>query len=147
MAEARTISALNRLLTILSRSFPMYLTYAPPWSPRGDEDQALVALRHIVADEEALCERIAETILDLGGQINVGEFPMQYTDLHDLSVDFVVRLARDYQKQDIAAIERCVDDLRLAPVAKALAQEAIGMAKGHLESLEELDGSESLQPA
>jgi hypothetical protein len=35
-------------------------------------------------------------------------------------------------------LEECVEQLRLAPAAQSLAAEALGTAKGHLESLEEL---------
>jgi hypothetical protein len=50
-------------------------------------------------------------------------------------------MAIAYQQQDIAEIEQCVDALRLAPMAHALAEEALGMAKGQLESLRELSGT------
>ena len=50
--------------------------------------------------------------------------------------------AIDYQKQDIADLEQCVDALRLAPAAQSLAAEALGMAKGHLESLRRAGAAE-----
>ena len=137
MDRADTNLALNRLLVILLRSFPMYLTHARPWTHDGDE-QALEVLEHIVADQQGLAERISEFILDSGGEVHTGEFPMDYTDRHDLSMQYIVRLAIDYQTRDVAAIKRLVDELRMAPAAKELAEEALGLAKGHLESLQEL---------
>jgi hypothetical protein len=67
-----------------------------------------------------------------------GEFPIEYTDSHDLSIDYLVQQAIDSQKQDIADLTRCVEALRLAPSAQSLASETLGMAKGNLETLEEL---------
>ena len=47
-----------------------------------------------------------------------------------------------YQKQDIAAIQQCVADLAGDPAGRALAEEVLGNARGHLESLEELLAAE-----
>ena len=63
---------------------------------------------------------------------------MLYTAWHDVSFDFVLDKMIDKQRQDITAIEECVEQLTLAPLAKSVAEEALGAAKGHLESLEEL---------
>lgn len=137
MTQATTTDTLNRLLAITCRSFPMYLTYARPWLRQGTE-QIAETLEHIVADQRALAERISEAIVDGDACPDTGEFPMEFTDLHDLSAEFIVRMAIEYQKRDVTAIEQVVDQLRLAPAALPLAEEALGMAKGHLESLEEL---------
>ncbi len=66
---------------------------------------------------------------------------MAFTDTHDLSLDYLLTEMAYYQKQDIAAIERCVADLAGDPEARALAEEALGNARGHLASLEELLGA------
>ena len=63
---------------------------------------------------------------------------MEFTDTHDLSLDYLLGKLAFYQKQDIAAIEQCVPDLAGDPQGRALAEEALGTARGHLESLEEL---------
>ena len=95
-------------------------------------------IEEIVAGQDALAERVSEHIFESGGLPDHGEFPIEFTDTHDLEIDFLIQEAIGYQKQDIADLEECVDALRLAPAAQSLAAEALGMAKGHLESLEEL---------
>jgi hypothetical protein len=125
-------ATLNRLLQIHYRSLPMYLASAKPWVPRGQE-KAAETLELVVADQKRTIEKITQALLDLGADIRVGEFPMVFTDMHDLSVDYVLKELVEAQRQDIAAIEVCVADLAGDP----LAQEALGAAKGHLESLEE----------
>ncbi len=137
MASAETINALNRLYAIHYRSLPMYLGYAKPYALRGDE-QARETLNHIVADQKAMVERIGEMILDMDAQMHEGEFPMEFTGYHDLTYDYLVQRMIDRQKIDIALIEQCADRLNTNPLAKALADEALGLAKGHLENLEEL---------
>jgi len=138
MTKLGTYHALNRLLTILYRSLPTYLTYASPWTHGGDE-KALATLRHIVEDQKQLAARVAQQILNIG-PTEIGEYPIEFLDTHDLSLDYLLKLLVQYQKKDVAAIERCVADLAGDRHAAALAEEALGAARGHLESLEELSG-------
>ncbi len=63
---------------------------------------------------------------------------MTFTDTHDLSLDYLVNELVDYQRQDIAAIEKCVVDLNADGNGRALAEEVLGNARGHFESLKEL---------
>jgi hypothetical protein len=136
MSNGQTLNLLNRLLAIHQRSFPMYLCSAPPFTGEPDE-MASDTLAQIVDDQTVMAKRITSLIVSSGGQPESGDFPMEFTDMHDLTIDFIVRRAVGYQVQDVASITACVDALRLSPVAHALAEEALGMAKGHLESLEE----------
>ena len=137
MSDVNTIDVLNQLLAIHQCSFIKYLTYARPFTRSGDEPTT-AAIEHIVTDQQAISERISALVVEAGGQIRSGEFPMEYTGQHDLAMVFLLRRAAEYQRHDIAAIEACVADLALAPTARSLAEEALGMARGHLESIEEL---------
>ena len=136
MNNGQTLNLLNRLLAIQQRSFPMYLCSAPPFAGEPDP-KASETLAQIVEDQTGMAKRIISLILSSGGQPESGDFPMEFTDMHDLTIDFIVRRAVGYQVQDIASVNACVDASRLVPTAHALAEEALGMAKGHLESLEE----------
>jgi hypothetical protein len=138
MNKLGTHQALNRLLTILYRSLPMYLTYACPWTHRGDE-QAVAVLRNIVEDQKQLANRIAQYILRIG-PIETGEYPSDYLDMHDLSLDYLITKLVEHQQRDVAALEQCVAELSRERPAAALAEEALGAARGHLEALEELAG-------
>jgi bacterioferritin (cytochrome b1) len=137
MSSPETIDVLNRVLTILWRSFPQYLRYARPYLPPGSE-HVVEMFAEIAAGQDALAERVHELILQSGALPDVAPFPMEFTDTHDLDIDYLIREAIGYQKQDIANLKQCAESLQLAPAAKTLAEEALGMAKGHLESLEEL---------
>jgi hypothetical protein len=128
---------LIRLLVLLSRSFPQYLAFARPWT-RGGDERAVETLEHIVHDQDRLKQQIVGYLSDNDVAPRFGEFPMEYTDTHDLDIEFLVKLAVRYQQQDISAIEACADQLRLAPAALPFAQESLGLAKGHLRLLEEL---------
>jgi hypothetical protein len=129
--------ALNRLLVIIYRSLPMYLADAVPWMHPGDE-KAKHVLNHIVTDYRMYSGRIVDSLLARRERCTFGEYPMTFTDTHDLSLDYLVNELVDYQRQDIAAIEKCVADLNADGNGRALAEEVLGNARGHLESLKEL---------
>ena len=137
MTSTTTTDALNRVLAILERSFTQYLRYARPYIPPGRERVSNI-LDTIVSGQDALAERVTHMIHEAGGLPDNGEFPIEYTDSHDLSIDFLIREAIEGQKRDIADLTQCVEQLRLAPAAQSLASEALGMAKGNLEVLQEL---------
>ncbi len=137
MIEPATVQNLNRLLAIVSRSFPQYLQFSRPYVAPG-RDHLIEALESIVADQDAIGERISQILLDAHAPLRTGEFPMDYTDKHDLDIDYLVGIAVEFQEQDIASIGQLVEQLQTAPAAKALAEESLGMAKGHLDSLQEL---------
>ncbi|MEX2306606.1 MAG: hypothetical protein WD738_03390 [Pirellulales bacterium] len=138
MSSLETIDILNQVLAILQRSFPQYMRYARPYIPPGRE-KVMQTIDEIVAGQDALAERVSQTVFESGGRPDTGEFPIELTDTHDLAIDFLVQEAIDYQKQDIADLAQCVEALRFAPLAQSLAAEALGLAKGHLESLAELE--------
>lgn len=137
MSEATTNHFLNRLIAMHNCSLPAYLTYAAPAWHRGDE-AAQETLRSVAADQRDTSERLAAMVTAQHGVIDNGEFPIYYTGYHDLSFDFLLKEIIKEQKEDIVQIEAVVAQLSMVPLAKALAEETLGAAKGHLESLEEL---------
>ena len=137
MAAQSTIDALNRLVAIHNRSLPMYLNYASPMWHRGDED-ARQTLEQIVAAQKATIARLGELILDMNGVVAPSSFPTVFTGYHDLSFEFLLTKLIAYQRRDMALIEECVGELTTMPIAKAVAEEALGEAQAHLEMLQEL---------
>jgi hypothetical protein len=138
--KADTVYWLNRLLAIHCKSFAQYLRWARPHVPAGRGEE-LEAVEAIALDQDVMAERISRMIVDGDALPRTGEFPMEFTDLHDLNIDYLIRAAVRYQEQDVAAIEQLVDRLHMAPSARAIAEEALGMGKGHLDTLRELTRS------
>lgn len=134
---SETLDKLNQLLAILKNSFPQYLQYSRPYVPPG-RGETLEALAAIALDQQSLADRVSRIVYEGGDLPQAGEFPIEFTDMHDLSVDFLVNATIFYQQQDVEAIARLVDQLQTAPAAKAIAEEALGLAKGHLDALREL---------
>jgi hypothetical protein len=137
MTQASLYPLLTQLLGILARSFPQYLRYSRPYVPPGQE-HVLETLHSIASDQDVLADRVRQMLTDGGAPLRSGEFPMEYTDTHDLGLDYQLASAIEYQQQDLQSIQELVSQLQAFPAAKSLAEETLGMAKGHLESLQEL---------
>ena len=135
----QTCSSLNRLSVALNRSLSGYLQYAPPWMNRDVEDVTLV-LKQIVSDQEATVDRIGTMIQAAGEDVDPGEFPIEFASLHDLSLDYLLTRMVDGQREIVSVCEQAVSELAADALAQAVAQEAVGTAKAHLDSLLELAG-------
>ena len=140
MSPPSTTEILNRLLVLHMRSLPMYLSYAPPYELSRHE-KAKVVLYRIVEDHKRTVDRLGTLILDSGGTIDYGEFPMSFTSLHDLSLSYLLKLLIERQQKHVFACEKLAEQLGMAPYAQAAAREVVGEAKGHLENLQELQAS------
>ena len=140
MSPPSAADILNRLLVLHERSLPMYLSYAPPADVQANP-RALAVLAQIVEDQRRTIDRLATLVLDGGGLVDYGEFPLAFTALHDLSLAYLLKLMIDRQRKLVAVSEKLADQLNLAPFAQAAAREAVGEAKGHLENLQELQTS------
>lgn len=137
MADA--VSHLNRLLAIHYRSLPMYLVDAGMWRSSLPHDEELgKAIDRLTADYRQTCARLAEAILDRHGAIEPSSFPMEFTDTNFLSLDYMLGEIIELHKLDMEEMRRIVLALGNDPDAKYLAQECLGAAKAHLETLEAL---------
>ena len=136
----RQIDPSQRLMQLLVhhyRSLPMFLTEAVPWTHRGDE-QATGVLLDIVEGQRDLSNRIAAELEQRGCPLDMGEYPMEFLDWHFLSLDFLLQRLVENQQHEVDAIARLSAELSDDAVAYHLSQEALGAAKGYLESLSEL---------
>jgi hypothetical protein len=125
MSPPSTTEILSRLLVLHGRSLPMYLSYAPP-NQLYHHPKAKAVLDQIVDDQKRTVDRLGMLILDHGGTVDYGEFPMSFTSLHDLSLTYLTRLLIDRQHKMVVVCERLADALAMAPYAQAAAREAVG---------------------
>lgn len=137
MTSPSTNEILTRLLAIHYRSLPMYLSYAPPWRAYG-QDEAERIMQRIVANQKRIVDRLGQMILDGGGLVSYGEFPMRFTAYHDVSFDFLLKILLERQQREVAVIEKYVGLLGASPMAHALAQETLGESQAHLDMLADL---------
>lgn len=137
MTSPSTTELLNRLLVLHARSLPVYLSYAPP-AELAAHPQARAVLDRIVQDHRRMADRLGALILEQGGTVDEGEFPLRFTAYNDLSLKYLLPVLIERQEKFIAACEKIADQLATAPYAQAVAREAVGEARGHLENLQEL---------
>ncbi len=142
MNATETNTFLNRLRIVHSRSLITYLRYAPPWI-RKDFHGVGDALETMADEVQRTADRLGEMILSGGGEILQGEFPLEFTGFHDLSIDYLLGILIQRQEHDITTIQECIEPLGSAPLAQALAEESLGAAKGNLDSLRELVAAQS----
>jgi hypothetical protein len=131
------VNVLNHLLAIHHRSLPVYVSNSRPWA-RPQDEPAVQAILEIAAAHRQMVDRIGAMVIELDGTVRFGEFPLRYADWHDLSIEFILARTIELQERDIVRITKCVEWLAAAPRARALAEEALGEAKAHLETLREL---------
>lgn len=143
MPDSPASSVLEQVVALLRRSFVQYLPYARPYYPQGCEG-AQQTLVELAIDQEQMAERLTEYLVQEGIVPRVGSFPMEFTSLHDLSIDYLLTRAIEFQQRDLATLEKLSLHLDKAPTTKAMVDQAIGMTYGHLESLAEaLDDCQS----
>lgn len=138
MAKVTVNELLNRVMVMHGRSLPMYLAYAAPFVSQGDEAASEV-LAQIVRDQKYLVEKFGDFLIDHDHAVGHGHWDMNFTSLHDVSLQYLLTEVVRRQKQLISDLTKYAEKLASFPAPKALVQEALGMAKGHLESLEELN--------
>ncbi|PHS07516.1 MAG: hypothetical protein COA78_13460 [Blastopirellula sp.] len=140
MMTPAAIRTLSHLAALHHHSLPMYLSYTRPWTRPGTEGK-LDVLQHMITDHQYAVEKIVHVLEETDTTIGLGEFPMEYTDLHDLSLAYLFGLLIETQNKLITEIEAGITQLENDTIAKEVAQECLGMAKGHVENLEEAASS------
>jgi hypothetical protein len=130
-------AVLNRLLVLHHRSLPMYVSQATPWVGPGYE-AAWEAVQSIAADHQMTSDRFGAMLLAADEVPAYGEFPMRYTALHDLALDYLLARIIDYERHLIRRIAECADLVRTSPAVQACVLESLGEAKAHLQLLEEV---------
>ncbi|MEK6233510.1 MAG: ferritin-like domain-containing protein [Planctomycetales bacterium] len=130
-----SLDVLNELLHLQYCSLPRYLTYGSPWEHRGNDD-ASVTVRRMAEDHERMSRRVAGFIYEQGGIPDSGEFPIDFAELHFLSLDYLLNEIVYYQRRELAEIKRLAEQAASDPQTLALVEETLGAEKAHLEDLE-----------
>ncbi|WDI39804.1 hypothetical protein [Bremerella sp. P1] len=139
MLPAKQFELLNQVAALHHRSLPTYLTYARPWVRSGSEANAAI-IEDIAADHHDLVQRILRVLEADDRPVMLGDFPMNYTDLNDLSLDFILQELMHYERRLLKTLEEIASWMDRDQSSYLLVNMAIGMAMGHLENLAEANG-------
>ena len=129
-------AALTELLALMRRSYPQYLKFAHPYARQVSGEREAV-LNDVAADQSLIADRAMQQLDALGVVPQRVEFPMEFTDSHDLSMDYLIERAIRCQELDLLALSELAEALPFNQSIRSLVDEAKGMTRGHLESLEE----------
>ena len=137
MSQPDPRQALIRLLATQGHSLPVYIVDARRPGAAGRKGSARRQLHQIATDRNANGEPNRRAHV-------AAIWPNRRRRISDavpastLSGQFSEFSGDHRPKRDIGVIERCVTDLESDPPGRALAEEALGAARGYLETLEEL---------
>ncbi|MGL4511881.1 MAG: hypothetical protein ACRCT8_02225 [Lacipirellulaceae bacterium] len=140
MPNRATIRTLKLAYKVLRAGLPQYLAYARPHVPLAD-GAVFTALQQVVAEQDELCERLADRLAHFATEPPLVEFPMEFTSTNDLAVRYTARRAADLLLDDAKRLRDCIDELALAPDDERLVAEAARATEAHAAKLKlALDG-------
>ena len=136
------IDILNRMLGIHNASLVSYIKYAEPWVAYGQEE-SMALVKDAIEDQERSVKMLGERILELGGIVQPGAFPLTFTSFHDVSLDYLLNVLLVTQQDDIDVLQQCVNSLVVDTRDRAIAEEILGNAQAHLETFQEIVSGET----
>lgn len=146
MPEIQHNGKLNQVLIDLGRSLLQYVGEAWPWtSPGHDADRA--ALDQLVARQKEQVARLTDLLLERGWQIDFGQYPVEYTDLHYVALDYLLGQLLVNEEGLVVeleeAIHTCIDD----PEAVQLLEHILAEERETLRRLREFAESRTATAA
>ena len=114
----------------------MYLEQARPWI--GDDQQHLqTLLGRLLSDQRLFAGRVALALRERHERPDPGPFPPAMRP--STTWPWIIFSSESPRPSaDVYAIEQCLHDLADATEIRALAEEILGNARGHLDNLEGL---------
>ena len=129
-----TCDILNTLVRMHGRSLASYVHHAKPYDA-SRHPEGMKMIEHVVADQREMMDRIAEEILSRGALVQPGGYPASFTSLNDLDFDYLLKRMIEHQRRDVQVIDGLLPSLQHDTKAHILAEESLGAAKAHLDSL------------
>ena len=119
MTEQQQNADLNALVIDLGRSLLQYVGEAWPWTDESSRDMQS-AVDDLVARQAALVKRIVNCLAAGNWAVDLGIYPAEYTDLHYVSLDFLLAQLI-HNADDLVAVireirRRISDDAAVAPL-------------------------------
>jgi hypothetical protein len=129
------LDVLGGLLRLLCRGLPVYLLEVRPWVSSADESLSK-ALARLVDDRRLYAGHVAQAILSRGGYPDPGPFPLKFTGLNDVSLEYLARTLHASLRADMEILQSYSRRLEEMPRLHALSEEILGNTRGHAEILE-----------
>lgn len=105
MPELARSSALNDVLVRLNRSLLQYAGESWPWTDAESAGERAV-VDSLVARQQAHVGRLAELLWERYWNVDFGVYPVEYTDLHYVALDYLLTLLVSSENDVLEEIER-----------------------------------------
>jgi hypothetical protein len=136
---------LNQVLVVMGRSLLQYSADAWPGTGSGAR-ASRSAVEALIPEQKAHIAHLADLLDSRGWTIDFGVYP-DFTDLHYLSLDFVLPHLIENQRGIVTEIESALPKCAGDPQGVALLNEILPGERGVLAKLEELSRSKPPAPA
>ena len=109
MAISTDLEILNRVLRELSSSFLQYVGECWPWTAVGPNGQKLrTEVNQCVDRQRKSVESIAEYLAPRQARVEFGKFSTEFTDLHFVSLQFLLKQLISDQTRLVEYLDRSV---------------------------------------
>lgn len=137
MRRQTPIDAINGTINALRYSLARYLRFARPWVDAGAESTAEM-IEKVAESHRQNVTRLGELLVERHGHVESRAFPSVFTRLNDLSIEYLLPLVIDDEKQIIRVIESNAVVLEHDAEASSLLDEVLDCEKRRLQVLEGL---------
>jgi hypothetical protein len=135
--DAPTQAVLQGALRRASRSLLQYIRDAFPWTAVGEE-KAWGTLRQLADEDGAAVAELGRFLVARHVPLPyIGQFPVDFTSVNFVALDWVVPQLAEAQRQEIAALEADVSRVTDPDAAAALTR-LLNVKRRHLPVLEGL---------
>jgi ferritin len=139
MTKQTPIDSINQVMNALRYSLASYLRFARPWIDASAQSIA-ETIRHVAQDHRQHVTRIGELLVNRHGHVESRAFPRPFTGLNDLSIEYLLPLVIEDEKQIIQIIEASAVALNCDVEVSDLLAEVLDIEKRHLRVLERAPG-------
>lgn len=113
---------LNSLFVLLHRSLLQYLGECSPWTAEDShQGETLAAIRGIVTRQEQDETLLADVLNDSGWVINCGGYSTSFTDLHYVSLQYLLKQVVVSQTEIVKAFEAAAQKYPDTPLLQTVA--------------------------
>jgi len=137
MSETQINARLNQVLRSILRGLLQYAGECWPWSA-NDEAGVQEAVRDMVADQQDEVHDLADLLQERSWLVDFGKYPTEYTDLHFISLDYLLKQMVSEQKSLVENLESAIKDCAGDAEAVELLDVIKSRAAVHLKRLQEL---------
>jgi hypothetical protein len=123
MLSVERNAELNQLLINLNRSLLQYVGEAWPWTADADSSEQRTIAR-LVERQKAWIARLADLLAERGWTIDFGVYPTEYTDLHYVALDYLLKSLLSNQTALLADVAQtlmfCRDDVEASTLLNGI---------------------------